>query len=342
MLWLAGLRVAGLVVGGALVLGLLAPSDPDTAIGGLDPLFLLLLIPLLTGQQLLAAAAKAMGRPVVASLLEYCTITGLSLLAYLVLRGAGSWAGAGATVLQFEVVYLLAAALSVALLIRFGIPGALGKRPLKATAIRQRARRARTFATIELAGYAATWSSLIVMPFLLSAEDVGLFNAALRIAALVSIVAVSIPTVLVPRLAVAHAAGDFALELRLIRTMRMAMLAAAIAFFAGIVLLGDGALRLFGPEFAGAYAPMVVTSAGLCLALALGPAGASLNVMGQEHLTRNVTMIGGALTLVAMVPAIWAFGLLGGAAVTGLSATLRKTALVIYEQRALTARREAR
>ncbi len=53
----------------------------------------------------------------------------------------------------------------------------------------------------------------------------------------------------------------------------------------------------------------------------------------MEHIFRNVTIVTGVATLALSVPAMHFFGIVGAAAVTGLSALGSKLALVWFELR---------
>ena len=259
------LRMLVLVLPGLLAIVWLASSGiaPSLAI---DPVFVFFLALAIVVQQQMSAAAKAFGRPVLASALEFCFITLFSIAGYFVFRSVM----ATAPMRGFELLYLAGAVISTLILLFQGANWVSWLRPLRTAAMQTTMRRSHSFAIIELCGYLSVSSSLLLMPFFLSAADVGIFNAALRIASLVTLVSVSIPSVFVPRLAVAYRLGDMAEARRLVLSMKLVMLVAAIGFFLGVAIFGRMALALFGAQFAAAYVPLLVTAAGLCGALALG------------------------------------------------------------------------
>ena len=296
---------------------------------GIDPLFVCTLLFLTVLQQLLAAAARALGAPVRATLCEFVLVPLLAILALLPLGDARSaW-----TVAQFEWLYLACAALAVAGLLSIrGMPVTL-LRSINPGAIRSNLLRSRSFGLIEASGFLVNWSSLLVTPLLLSVHDAGLLNPALRIAGMVALVAVSVPSVFVPRLAIAERAGSRAEAARLVRSARLVMAMTGAAFYLVVIVAGDQALGLIGDKFRAAYVPLLVIAGGQCGSLALGPSGAVLALRGQERIMRNVVMVSGVLSLLLLVPAIALFGLHGAAVIAGLAPLASKLALRFHEER---------
>jgi O-antigen/teichoic acid export membrane protein len=294
----------------------------------LDPWFILPLALAITLQQLLSATARAFSRPVVSSFLEFSFMSLFTLAGYLLCHGLGM-----ALKLQhFEWLYTVGAIVATFLLLAGSPVRIAWLRPIRASLTRSTAYRAHSFALIELCNYLLVWASFLMMPFLLPAADVGIFNAVQRIAGIVQLVTVNIPLVFLPKLAIAQRQRDQAEFGRLLRSMQGVMLATGLGFFVAVAILGGSALSLFGAEFAAGYIPLLITTAGLCASLALGPAGALLSVRGHEHIFRNVTIAAGLAAIVLSIPAIWWFGLAGAASVTGLTALGSKLALVHYSR----------
>ena len=323
------LRLSGLILPVMLGLGLMIHLGWLSPVR-MDLFFIFALTLAMVVQQVTAAAIKAAGRPVQASLVEFCFVALFVIAAYLVFRG---WVDASPR-RGFETVYLSGAVISALVLMTMKGAKIEWTRPLRPNAMRTSLRRSHSFAMSEMSDFLATWAAFLMMPLFLSAHDAGIYNAALRIAALTQLVTISVPSVFIPRLATALQHRDRIEARRLTWSVKLIMALAGIALFLGVAIFGKWALGLFGTDFIAGYGPLLIMTAGLCGAMALGPAGAILNVMGHEKITLNVAFIGAFLTLALAIPALYFHGITGAATVTALSAIARKALLVWFEIRA--------
>lgn len=206
---------------------------------GIDPVFVFLLALIVTVQQLMSATAKATGRPIFASALEFCFVTIFAIGGYFLMRNI-----VPASPMQlFEMLYLGGALLS-ALILFLNVGNQFFRtRPLRSKTTLASSRRARAFATTELTGYLTPFASFLLMPFVLTAHDVGIFNGVLRIASIVQLVNTSIPSVFVPRYAAAYKTRNHGEAARLVRSMKIVMLVTGIGFFLTVAVLGRFALQ---------------------------------------------------------------------------------------------------
>jgi O-antigen/teichoic acid export membrane protein len=151
---------------------------------------------------------------------------------------------------------------------------------------------------------------------------VGNYRIALQLAGLAAIGLSIVVQFGAPRIAHLFAAGDVAA----LRTyyVRLQALGAASAGLVVLVLVAFGHWiinRLFGAEYAGAYAPMVVLALGFLGNAAFGPAGTLLLMTGDER--RAGRWFWSTLVLnLALSPFLfhW-FGAIGTAAATAAAAT---------------------
>lgn len=151
---------------------------------------------------------------------------------------------------------------------------------------------------------------------------VGNYRIALQLAGLAAIGVSIVIQFGAPRMAHLFAAGDLAA----LRTyyLRLQALGAASAGAVALILVIFGQWiihRLFGAEYAGAYAPMVVLAFGFLGNAAFGPAGTLLLMTGQERQAGRWFWSTLALNL-AVSPFLfnW-FGAIGTAAATAAAAT---------------------
>lgn len=317
--------------------GVLLAAPPGmlaiTSGGGTNPYFIIGLALSALGLQLAGAAVKAAGKPVTASIVEFCLVPGLTLVAYLLFQALFHGSSAMSPLCALQTLYLAASLMAAILLMRMKGARIAWARPFKRRAMRRTLKRSHDLAIIELSLYLASWAALLMIPWLLGAHDAGLYNAVLRIAGITQIITVSVPSVFIPRLAVSVYEKDWAQARLLIRNIKLVMAMAAIVLLVAIVVLGKWALGLFGPDFVAAYDILLIISAGFCAAMALGPAGAMLNLLKQERAFRNTTIATGFASLALSVPAMMVFGLTGAAWVAALSTLGNKLVLVWLERR---------
>ncbi|GMN13366.1 lipopolysaccharide biosynthesis protein [Altererythrobacter sp. MTPC7] len=317
----------------ALVLALFASIFSSAALRStlaLDIRFALATGLLLIVLRSASEGAKALGYPLAATLVEFVLVPGLALAALTILGWAAEARFPGIATIYTGAMLLAACAGSAYLLKRLrphdrGV--AAGPLPQQWSA------RRRTFAQIEIGQFLSSVGAIAFVPLVLGNADVGVLNLVLRIAALVSIVTAALPSVYLPRLARAQAGGDIAKFSRTLASLRMVMGLSGIAAFLAIVLAGPFILRFAGPEFLAGAPALPWAAAGFCAALALGPAGMQLTLLGRERALRNIVLPIGVAGIGATLLAGWLGGPVATAAMPGAAALAAKIVqLVVLRQ----------
>ena len=193
-------------------------------------------------------------------------------------------------------------------------------------------KRANTFAVTELALFVSAFGSVLLMPFLLGAEETGAFNLSLRIVAVGSLVPTSIAAVITPAMVKAWKANDKVAIHRTLRHARFMMALAAVIYAVGIWAVGPVVLAWAGTQFTVMNAPMMVMMIGYFGGLLCGPSGVLLAVSGREAVARNIAIASAILSLLALVMATILFGYLGTAVVVGSTFFLHRLALLVAER----------
>ena len=273
--------------------------------------------------------AKALGHPQAATLVEFAIAPGLTLA--IILAAFALFTPRFAELAALYAASLCAAAAIGALFLLFRLgdwSAAHGPLP------KNWAHRRNVFAQIEIGQFLTSVGAVAFLPLVMTAADVGVFNLVLRIAALVSLVRATIPTISLPRLARARSDGDGAGFERTLRSLRIIMAVAGISAFGAIVLLGPAILQIAGAEFAGGASALPWAAAGFCAALALGPAGTELTLLGKERAMRNAILPLGILGIAATLVAGWLGGMTAAAAMPGAAAFLAKAIQLALVMRA--------
>jgi O-antigen/teichoic acid export membrane protein len=162
------------------------------------------------------------------------------------------------------------------------------------------------------------------------AESVGLYNAAARGAELTTLPVVVAGVILAPRFASLHARGahDELWKLFWIGTAAMALSSAPLA--GGLLLFGEQALGLFGPEFPAGNRVMTILVLGQWLTAATGPAGPMLVMTGRERITMGWVVGGTMLNVTLNLLLIPTWGAEGAALATATSMGVLNLGLLLH------------
>ena len=305
---------AWIVIGSGILMAAMTPGPLRSAL--LLALWLLAANALLrTMGHALRAWSQEVRAQFLTSLVPTAGAAGLVAVLYL---GLGSEGTATQAIAARGVAIVAALIVAAALLLRIErpAPGAAAE-PHRYGAI---LRGAFPFMLIGSAAIVLQRTDVIMLGFLSSFTETGIYRIGAQGAALIQLALVTANVVAVPQFARFHAAGDkVALE-------RFAIMAARLAFVAGfvvaVVLTVFGATLLelfFGAEAIAAWPAMMILSWGFALSLAFGEPGFLLNMSGHETVTLKVMAGGAALNIVLNAIAIPLAGAEGAAAATVLS-----------------------
>ena len=164
-----------------------------------------------------------------------------------------------------------------------------------------------------LAAITMAWTDLLLLGVWRSASEVGLYNAATRMAMLTGFVLMAVNSIVAPRFAAAQTRGS---ERDMMQTARQAALLCTGATLPAILifaLVGDKLLSLFGAEFTGAYLALVVLSLGQLANAVTGPVGYLLNMTGHHRIEALISIASAFLNLILCIACIPRYGLLGAA-----------------------------
>lgn len=176
---------------------------------------------------------------------------------------------------------------------------------------------------------------LIALGAYRGAEEVALYNAALKTALLTNFVLLAIATAVTPKLALHRARNDHPALQKLLATSSLAAFIPSLFICAGLWLLGPWILSWFGDPYVAAYPALKVLVLGHLAAASVGLAGTILNLSGQA--VRATAIYGTAVALDIMLCLLWIpkYGAVGAAWATVLAATLCNLVLVVEARRHL-------
>ena len=155
------------------------------------------------------------------------------------------------------------------------------------------------------------WAPHIFLGAYTTPADVAVFNAAQRIAMLVSFILIAVNAVIAPKFASLHAQGNHTrLQDIAVRSASATTLFAApvVAF---MVLFPKPLLAFFGPEYDSGALSLQVLALGQLVNVATGSVGYLLSMTGNERWLRNSVLIAGLMTCTSALLLIPPLGLIG-------------------------------
>jgi O-antigen/teichoic acid export membrane protein len=162
-----------------------------------------------------------------------------------------------------------------------------------------------------------------VLGFVATPAEVGTFSVALRLAMLISMVAVVMKAVVAPRISVLHATGDRAALWRLLRQSVSGTAAFGALAFIGMLVFAGPLLHLFGPEFVAAKSILLVLAAAQVFVTGTALGAQALAMTGAEGMLRNGYVMAAAVLVLATVGLVPVYGGMGAAVATALTVVLR-------------------
>jgi O-antigen/teichoic acid export membrane protein len=180
-----------------------------------------------------------------------------------------------------------------------------------------------------------TYTDIIMLQQFRPPQDVAHYYGAARTLMMVSFVAFSVGAAAAHRFSSFHLAGDHeGLADFAARTVRWTFWPSLFATVA-ILALGWPLLRLFGPDFVGAYPAMFVLALGPLARASVGPAERLLTMAGSQRACALVYAAAFTVNLVGCVILIPAIGILGAAAATAAAMVFESAGLYVVVRRRL-------
>jgi O-antigen/teichoic acid export membrane protein len=156
----------------------------------------------------------------------------------------------------------------------------------------------------------------------LGAKEVGIYSAAMKTAAWVNFILISVNSIAAPLFASLYAQGKRAELQRLVSAIARWMFYPALLVAIGLMVFADPLLALFGPEFAPAKWAMFALIIGQLVNVGAGSVGYLLMMTGHHIPCARVVGCSAILNLLLNLVGIPLLGILGAAIATALSMSL--------------------
>jgi O-antigen/teichoic acid export membrane protein len=166
------------------------------------------------------------------------------------------------------------------------------------------------------------WLPLSLLGLWASAEQVGIYGAASRVAMLGVFALATINNVLVPKMAELYAKGDMDALARTTRSSALLVTLATSPLFVAVIIWNRWVMGIFGPGFASGGLVLVILAIGQLANSLTGSVNHILVVTGNEAAVRNVTVMAAVVMLLLCLLLGPAMGAVGVAIATSTAMAL--------------------
>ncbi|MDQ3879015.1 MAG: oligosaccharide flippase family protein [Actinomycetota bacterium] len=177
------------------------------------------------------------------------------------------------------------------------------------------------------------WADLFVVTRYVSDADVGIYSAALRAGQIVVLFLTSVNLMFSPYVADLHNRGEIARLDRLYKTLTRWTIAATLPAFLLLAVAPGTALKIFGGQFSGGEAALLILLGGQLVNIATGSAGFVLIMVGRTGWDFVVYL--GSLAFELVLAFIWCprYGIEGAAAANAVTFALSNAARLLLVKR---------
>lgn len=163
-----------------------------------------------------------------------------------------------------------------------------------------------------------------------SAENVGIYEIALKFAAVTSFILYAVNTIAAPKFSELYWSGKIEDLKKVIRFSTKLIFGFSFPFLSIFVIFPKFFMGIFGSEFiVGRYA-LVFLAIGQFVNAASGSTGLFFNMTGRQHILRNIVLIATLLNIVLNYILIPKYGINGAAIATMVSISLWNIASSVY------------
>jgi len=180
-----------------------------------------------------------------------------------------------------------------------------------------------------IVGFILQWSDTLLLGYYLTAQDVGIYGVANRLAALSGVFLSAVGAIFSPKIYALYGQGDLEEVGRLYQRSTRWVLMGVMPVFFYTILNAKPLLSLFGLEYVNASPVLITLTIAFLVMTGTGPAGHVVLMTGRSKAILYASTVSGIVGLGLNVYLIPQFGLLGAAVATGLAIALGNIANVL-------------
>lgn len=134
------------------------------------------------------------------------------------------------------------------------------------------------------------WTDVIILGIMMSERDVALYNIAYKVGSVGFLVIVSVNLITMPKMAKLYGEGNMEGLKKLIHQSTKLIAVLSIPIVAGLIILSDFILSLFGEEAIEGKSTMIIVAIGVLFSAVCGNIDQILNMTGNEKVFRNIAI----------------------------------------------------
>ncbi|MCP4105937.1 MAG: flippase [Desulfobacteraceae bacterium] len=180
-----------------------------------------------------------------------------------------------------------------------------------------------------------SWNDTFMLGAMRSEAEVGIYNAALRVASVISLPLISVNSIIGPKIAELYANKHIEDLRHLIYFSSKLMFVSAGSIFAIVVFFAPFWLSLFGPSFKTGVFTLIFLSVGYLLNALCGSVGYILNMTGRQNIFSRIIVSASIFNIILNYAGIRFYGIEGAAAATTLCSVYWNLASVYVIKREL-------
>jgi len=167
--------------------------------------------------------------------------------------------------------------------------------------------------------------NVVVAGMSLPTNELAIFNAGFRVAALIAFGIAAVDTIMMPSVSKLHAASETDALQRIVSNAAKLRLWGAVAVSVPLFFFGEFLLSLFGEEFVPGFSALLILTGAQLISAAFGPAARLLSVTGYQDHCLGVSAVSLVAIIILQPLCIGLWGI-NGAAVAVCAVTLLQSA----------------
>jgi len=157
-------------------------------------------------------------------------------------------------------------------------------------------------------------TDILVLGMFRDDSEIGVYRVAVQLATLIIFAQQTVNAIQGPHVAHLYAAGDMKKLQKMITKSSRAIFAFSLSIVVALVLVGGPIIRIaFGPQYVGAYWPLVILAIGQLVNASTGSVATVLNMTGHERDTTRIILVGALLNVALNFMLTPILGMIGAA-----------------------------
>ncbi len=172
------------------------------------------------------------------------------------------------------------------------------------------------------------WTDTLMLTAFKTEADVGIYNTALKIGALITVVYVGINTIAMPKFA--ELKDNMLKFKKFAKQTTFLIILTSLPILLTILIFPEFLLNIFGSEFLAGENALIILTLGMFFTILSGSTIHILNMTGHEKISQNILLISAGLNFVLNYLLIPPYGIVGAAIATASTTVIWNLMTQIY------------